>query len=166
MRALAALGLTIGVLVGAWVYVSGLVGLLPWPVVIIWAGFFAAGGKVGGFLKMGAASLSGVLWAWLAITVAGLFGGAAFALPVMVAIAAFIMCVQAGWSPLSFIPGTFMGAACLFGVTLHFGGEVIQVWPTVISIVIGLVLGFISEWSAGLISGAGKPESADATANA
>lgn len=159
MRALAALGLTIGVLVGAWVYVSGLVDLPPWVTVIIWAGFFAAGGKFGGVLKMGAASLSGVLWAWLAVTIAGLFGGAAFALPVMVAIAAFIMCVQAGWSPLSFIPGTFMGAACLFGTS-------IDVKSTVICIVIGLVLGFISEWSAGLISGAGKSESADASANA
>ncbi|MGD9990404.1 DUF1097 domain-containing protein [Pseudonocardia sp.] len=155
MRALAALGLTIGVLVGAWVYVSGSVGLPPWVAVIIWAGFFAAGGKVGGVLKMGAASLSGVLWAWLAVTAAGLFGGWAGALPVMVAIAAFVMCVQAGWSPLSFVPGTFMGAACLFGTS-------VDVTSTVICIVIGLVLGFISEWSAGLISGVGRKEDAAA----
>ena len=149
MRALAATGLTVGVLVGIWVYVSGLVGLPPWVAVIIWAGFFAAGGKVGGVLKMGAASLSGVLWAWLAVTAAGLFGGWVGALPIAVAVAAFIMCVQAGWSPLAFIPGTFMGAACLFG-------NEINVWSTVICAVIGLVLGFISEWSAGLIAGAGQ----------
>ncbi|GAY09150.1 glutathione-regulated potassium-efflux system protein [Pseudonocardia sp. N23] len=124
---------------------------------IIWAGFFAAGGKVGGFLKMGAASLSGVLWAWLAVTLAGLVGAWAGALPIAVAIAAFVMCVQAGWSPLSFIPGTFMGAACLFGTS-------IDVRSTVICIVVGLVLGFVSEWSAGLITGAGKAaESSDAS---
>ncbi|AEA24750.1 DUF1097 domain-containing protein [Pseudonocardia benzenivorans] len=145
MRALTATGLTVGVLAGLWIWVSGMVGLPPWVAVIAWAGFFAAGGKAAGVVKMGLSGLVGVVWGWLAVLGAGLLAGWTGALPVAVAVIAFLMCVQANWVHLSFIPGAFIGAACLFGNELN-------VWTTAICIVVGVALGYVSEWSAAAIT--------------
>ncbi|MCS7476955.1 DUF1097 domain-containing protein [Umezawaea endophytica] len=151
MRALIATGITVGLLAGSWTWVSGQVGLPTWVAVVSWAAFFAAGGKMTGVVKTAAAGLSGVVWGWLAVLGAGALGGWVGALPVTVAVVAFAMCAQAGWQPLSFIPAAFLGAASLFG-------NDVNVASTAIAFVIGIVLGVVSEWSAGEIArrGAGR----------
>jgi hypothetical protein len=158
VRALTATGITVGLLAGLWIWVSGLVGLPAWVAVLAWAAFFAAGGKMGGLLKTAAAGLSGVVWGWLAVLGAGLLGGWQGALPVAVAIIAFAMCVQAGWAPLSFIPAAFVGAASLYG-------NDVNVATTAIALVIGVLLGIASEWSAGrLVALSTRSTAAPATA--
>jgi flagellar biosynthesis protein FliQ len=63
------------------------------------------------------------------------FPGAMF---VAVVIAVVIACVQAKWSWLSFIPGTFAGMACTFGTS----GD----WKaTVIALIIGGCMGWLAE---------------------
>jgi hypothetical protein len=103
---------------------------------VAWAFFFAAGGGALGFRKGLAANLSGVTYGWLValLTTVAPFPGV---LAIGVGVAALAMCLQAGWSPLAFIPGAFAGTAALFGTEL-------SLWPTVLSLIIGAGLGWVS----------------------
>ena len=96
---------------------------------------------IGGLI---AANLSGVLWAYLALKPAGNAG-----LPMLsatVGVAALIMVLQAKIPLLSFIPGAFLGAATAVSVVVGANGS----WTkTIIALVAGAVLGYISEVVAG-----------------
>ncbi|MEI8216225.1 MAG: DUF1097 domain-containing protein [Eubacteriales bacterium] len=141
MGFLTAVGITIGVLAGIWAQVSGYVGLLAWVGFIAWACFFAAGGKTDGLVKGMLANLSGVFWGWLIIMIMGLMPNFPYALGVAVVFPAFMMCVQANFKYLSFIPGAFCGAAAYFGSGL-------DIKATAISLICGALLAFASEWLA------------------
>ncbi|MDP9984663.1 hypothetical protein J2W14_004090 [Pseudarthrobacter oxydans] len=136
MRLYIGVGISVGVLAGIWTQVSVELGLITWVAFVAWACFFAAGGGRAGFSKGLAANLSGVIYGWL---VALLTSGVQFpgVLAVGVAFAALAMCLQAGWAPLSFIPGAFAGTAVFFGTQLSF-------WPTIIALIIGACLGWLS----------------------
>ena len=89
MDALVALALSIGVLIAGWTYVALGPGALPvWAGIVAWGSFFAAGGKTAGLTKTIASNLSGVLWAFLALTAWNRFGGGVPMLSVLVGIAA------------------------------------------------------------------------------
>lgn len=136
MKPYIGVGLSVGLLAGIWTQVSVELGLITWVAFVAWACFYAAGGGALGFRKGLAANLSGVIYGWLVallITVADFPG----ILAVGVGVAALAMCLQAGWAPLSFIPGAFAGTAVFFGTAFSF-------WPTVIALVIGAGLGWAS----------------------
>lgn len=147
MKALVIIGITAGVLAGFWAEFSTPLGLVTWVGFLSWACFFAAGGKRTGLLKTIPANLTGVLWGAVMV-----WGASTLPIPgalgISVAIAAFAMCVQARWSVLSFIPGAFAGTAAFFGNELDILG-------TSLALIIGACLGWISEFAAGLIMGAG-----------
>jgi hypothetical protein len=148
MDLLLALGISIGVLIAGWTYVALGPGSLPvWAGIVSWGCFFAAGGKMNGLTKTIAANLSGVLWAYLALKLAGNAG-----LPMLsaaVGVAALIMVLQAKLPLLSFIPGAFLGAATAVSVVVGANGS----WTkTIIALVAGAVLGYISELVAGALS--------------
>jgi hypothetical protein len=136
-----AVGITIGVLAGAWTEFSSAVGLITWIAFVSWACFFAAGAKAAGFAKTAPSTVSGAVYGWLIIWAAGAIGGWPGALAIAVAVGAFFMCVQANWSVLSFIPGAFAGAACLFGAE----GDLVA---TIVPLLVGAALGWLSGWSA------------------
>jgi len=70
-------------------------------------------------------------------------------LAVLVGIAAFFMVLQAKIPALSFIPGAFLGAATAVGVVVGANGT----WTrTIIALVAGAVLGYLSELLAGAIT--------------
>jgi Protein of unknown function (DUF1097) len=146
VRLLTALGISIGVLAGLFTWVASTVqnlGALASPLVV-WVGFaawachYAAGGKVAGLRKAIGGNLSGLVWGWLIVQAATLLGGTTVALSVAVAVAAFGMCMQARWALISFIPATFVGAASFFGNDT-------LVLTTLISLVVGALLGYASE---------------------
>lgn len=136
MKPYIGVGLSVGILAGIWTQVSLELGLVTWVAFIAWACFFAAGGGASGFRKGLAANLSGVVYGWLVALLAATaeFPGV---LAIGVGVAALAMCLQAGWQPLSFIPGAFAGTAAFFGTALSF-------WPTVLALVVGAGLGWIS----------------------
>jgi hypothetical protein len=154
MDLLLALGISIGVLIAGWTYVALGPGALPvWAGIVAWGCFFAAGGKTTGLLKTIASNLSGVLWAWLALQVAAALGGGIPALSAAVGVAALFMVLQAKISTLSFIPGAFLGAATAVSVVVGANGT----WPkTIIALVIGALLGYLSEMLAGMLAGPKK----------
>ena len=158
MDALVALALSIGILIAGWTYVALGPGALPvWAGIVAWGCFFAAGGKTQGLMKTVASNLSGVLWAFLALTAANRFGGGIPVLSVMVGVAAFCMVLQAKIPMLAFIPGAFLGAATAVSVVVGAIGS----WTkTCVALVIGAVLGYVSEMVAGALTGSRKAASA------
>jgi uncharacterized protein DUF1097 len=151
MDALVALALSIGVLIAGWTYVALGPGALPvWAGIVAWGCFFAAGGKTEGLMKTIASNLSGVLWAFLALTAWNSFGGGLPVLSVLVGIAAIGMVLQAKIRTLAFIPGAFLGAATTVSVVVGANGTYIK---TMIALVVGAVLGYLSEMLAGALTG-------------
>jgi hypothetical protein len=150
MDALVALAISIGILIAGWTYVALGPGALPvWAGIMAWGCFFAAGGKTQGLTKTIAANLSGVFWAFVALTAWNKFGGGVPVLSVLVGLAALFMVLQAKISALSFIPGAFIGAATAVSVVVGANGT----WTkTIIALVVGAVLGYLSEMLAGAMS--------------
>jgi hypothetical protein len=147
MDALLALGLAIGVLIAGWTYVAIGVAALPvWAGIVAWGCFFAAGGKTEGLVKTIASNLSGVVWAFLALYVWNAAGQGVPLLSLLVGIAAFGMVLQAKIPALSFIPGSFLGAATAVSVVVGANGTWLN---TVIALLAGAVLGYLSEMLAG-----------------
>jgi hypothetical protein len=150
MDALLALGLAIGVLIAGWTYVAIGVAALPvWAGIVAWGCFFAAGGKTEGLIKTIASNLSGVLWAFLALYVWNAAGQGVPLLSLLVGIAAFAMVLQAKIPALSFIPGAFLGAATAVSVVVGANGTYLN---TIIALLAGAVLGYLSEMLAGAMT--------------
>ena len=155
MDALVALGLSIGILIAGWTYVALGPGALPvWAGIVAWGCFFAAGGKTSGLMKTIASNLSGVLWAFLAITASQQFGGGLPVLSVLVGLAALFMVLQAKIPTLSFIPGAFLGAATAVSVVVGANGSWVR---TIVALVAGAVLEYLSEMVAAALT---KPKQA------
>jgi hypothetical protein len=151
MDALVALALSIGVLIAGWTYIALGPGALPvWAGIVAWGCFFAAGGKTEGLMKTIASNLSGVLWAFLALTAWNSFGGGVPMLSLLVGVAAFGMVMQAKIRTLAFNPGAFLGAATTVSVVVGANGTYMK---TIIALVVGAVLGYLSEMLAGALTG-------------
>ena len=147
MDMLLALGLSIGVLIAGWTYVAlGPAALPVWAGIVAWGTFFAAGGKTAGLQKTIASNLSGVLWAFVALALSARLGGGLPVLSALVGVIAFAMVLQSKLPPLAFIPGAFLGAATAVSVVVGASGTYLN---TVIALVAGAVLGFLSEMLAG-----------------
>jgi hypothetical protein len=137
MRAFVGIGISIGVLAGIWTQLSVTLGLITWVAFVAWALYFATGTKRAGIQTTLASTLSGVFWAWLVSLVLPVasFPGA---LAVLVGVLALVLCLEAAFGPLSFIPGAFIGAAVLFGTSFAVG-------HTVLALVLGVAFGFVSD---------------------
>ncbi|GAA1904637.1 DUF1097 domain-containing protein [Lapillicoccus jejuensis] len=132
-------GVSIGVLAGIWTALSTnitSITLITWVGFAAWACYFAAGGGVTGLRNGLLSNLSGAVYGWLVVE---FISHVAFKgnLAIAVGVIAVAMCLQAGWAPLSFIPGAFVGAASFFGAQFAF-------WPTVTALVVGALFGFAS----------------------
>ena len=78
-------------------------------------------------------------------------------LSLLVGVAAICMVLQAKIPTLGFIPGAFLGAATAVSVVVGASGS----WTkTCVALVIGAVLGYVSEMLAGALTGSRKPASA------
>lgn len=153
MDLVVALGISIGVLIAAWVYVTVSMpelGLIVWAGIVAWATFYAAGGGTGGLQKAIASNLAGNFWAAVALYITAMMGGDVLVLAIAFGIVAFIFCVESKIPLLSFIPGAFLGAATWVGVDVAgAGGDggVVDMADVMIpvSMVVGAILGYVSE---------------------
>ncbi|HSI95764.1 MAG: DUF1097 domain-containing protein [Methylophilaceae bacterium] len=164
MDLLVSLGISIGVLIAVWVYVAvGMpdLGLIVWAGIVAWGTFYAAGGGTEGLKKTIASNLAGNFWAAIALFIFGMVGDSnVLILAALFGVVAFIFCVQAKLPLLSFIPGAFLGAATWVGVDVAgAGGDggVVDAADIMIpvSMVIGALLGYISELGGKALAGKG-----------
>jgi hypothetical protein len=153
MDLVVALGISIGVLIAVWVYVTVSMpelGLIVWAGIVAWATFYAAGGGMDGLQKSIGSNLAGNFWAAVALYVTAMLGGDVLTLSLAFGVVAFIFCVQSKISLLSFIPGAFLGAATWVGVDVAGAagdGGIVDMADVMIpvSMVVGAVLGWVSE---------------------
>lgn len=147
MKDLVGIGLSVGILAGVWTYASVELALITWVAFIAWACFFAAGGGTEGLQKGLAANLAGVFWGWIVSLGLTTISDSTLALAILVTVIGTILCLEAAWPPLSFIPGGFAGTAVFFGSGFDLGG-------VLIALVAGAVLGIVSEKLGGVIQSA------------
>ena len=138
IKPLLGIGISVGVLAGAWTYASVELTWITWVAFVAWACFFAAGGGTTGLAKGLAANLAGVFWGWVIAQGLDTVSASTLALALMVTVVGFVLCVEAALPLLSFIPGGFAGTAVFFGTGFDTGG-------VVIAIVAGALLGIVSE---------------------
>lgn len=148
MDMLMAMAVSMGVLIAVWAWIGPMVSLAVPAGIVAWACFFAAGGKVQGLQKAIASNLSGVVWVWLAMTLAGAMNLGGFA-PVIIGVVAFILVIQSKVAMLSFIPGAFCGAAVTAWAR---PGDVRGYALIAVALVAGALLGYIAEMGAGMIA--------------
>ena len=138
IKPLLGIGISVGVLAGAWTFASVELAWITWVAFIAWACFFAAGGGTTGLAKGLAANLAGVFWGWVISQGLENVSGSTLALALMVTVVGFVLCVEAALPLLSFIPGGFAGTAVFFGTGFDLGG-------VVIAVAAGALLGIVSE---------------------
>lgn len=150
MSKLTATGLCVGILAGFWFWLSASVPLFVTVCgFFAYASFYAAGGGKKGFYSSVAANLSGIVWAVLSVMLGGMLNGA-LGVTLMGSVLATVLCSscvvwQARFKFLGFVPGGF------FGMTSYFASG--NDWKgTVISMVLGAAIGFLSEAGGNLLS--------------
>lgn len=148
MDMLMALALSIGVLIALWVKVGAMASLIVPAGIVAWACFFAAGGKMQGLQKTVAATLSGVVWVWLAMTLIAMMNMGNFAW-IIIGVVAFILVLQSKVAALSFIPGAFCGAAVTAWAAPTDPKGYLMVC---VALIAGAVLGYVSEMGAGMMA--------------
>jgi len=108
-----------------------------------WATFYAAGAGKDGLVKGIPANLTGVFWGVVIVWIWGLMDFNLLGAFLAVAIGAGAMCFQAHLKPLGFIPGAFIGCSTFFAVGAAISTAVLV--PAVLGLLMGLILGYISE---------------------
>lgn len=146
MTYLISVGLTVGILAGAWCFAADSFQLISFAGFLGWATYFAAGGGVKG-VKLGLCSnLSGVIWGILTLTLCRIFPDVPYYF--FTIIFAAIMCWQAHLEFLSFIPGTFIGNSTFYAVNALGGSPEL----VAIGLTCGVFLGIISDKSARILA--------------
>jgi hypothetical protein len=169
MSLLIALAISIGVLavVATWLFLGPIAALNVqiWQAFIAWGSFFHNGGKTDGAVKTAVCMSFGAVVGMLSVMLAGQLGAlGALAAPVAVGIGVFVMVIAAHLPVLSTIPSSVYGFASVAGLILLKGmAPADAIVPTILSIVLGVVFGWVSEMIAGKLA---KPASQTAAASA
>ncbi len=165
MPAYYALAVVVGVLavVATWIFglpVAADNNLQVWQAFIAWGCHFHSGGGIKGsrtaFVGMTFGALVGVGSIYLAHSLGGL---GAFGAPVAVGVGAFVICLASAIPWLAVIPASVYGFAAVAGLVL-LGGPDGSLWdvsheailPTAISVLIGAIFGYVSEWLTGALT--------------
>ncbi len=135
MSVLFAIALTTGILSGLWGWVSVSLGLLTWAGFLGCTTYFASPRDgLAGLVESMLTNLTGVFWAMTIIKLSIMMNIEILGY-VATAVVAFLMCIQAKKSWLSFIPGTFIGCCATFAG----GGN----WQLVLpSLLVGAIFGY------------------------
>ncbi|MFZ2502264.1 MAG: DUF1097 domain-containing protein [Nocardioides sp.] len=128
-----------------------------WVTFVAWASFYAAGGGNEGIAKSTAANVWGAVIAWGSLTIFSKLAGGGMNIPLAgalcVGIAIIVLIMGAKVPALGFIPGQVFGyapTAGLFVAAGYTGGKLLI--AAIVSLIIGNVLGIISEKAAGAVA--------------
>ena len=158
MPLLIALTISIGVLAvfATWLFLGPIAAMNVqiWQAFVAWACFFHSGGKIDGAKKTAICMSFGAVVGALSVLLAGQLGVlGALAAPVAVGIGAAAIVLAAHSGLLATIPASVYGFACVAGLILLKGlSPVAALTPTIVSILIGTIFGFVSEMLAGKLT--------------
>jgi hypothetical protein len=159
MTILISLAMSIGLLavVATWMFLGPLaaLGFQIWQAFVAWACFYNNGGKSEGLMKTVVCMTFGAVVGMLSVMFAGQLGMlGALAAPVAVGIGAAVIVLAAHLPALSTIPASVYGFACVAGLIL-LGKDMSPmgaIVPTIGSIVLGAVFGWLSETIGGKLA--------------
>lgn len=159
MTMLIALTVSIGLLavVATWLFIGPLAAMNVqiWQAFVAWGCFYHCGGKTDGLKKTAICMSFGALIGMLSVVLAGQLGMlGALAVPVAVGIGVAVMVLAAHLPLLSTIPASVYGFASVAGLIL-LGKDMSPlnaIVPTIVSIIIGAGLGWVSETVAGKLA--------------
>ena len=134
--------------------------VLIWAIFIGWGSFFHCGGKEEGLQKTIAGSVWGAIFATVALIALTSIGVTAVTAGLCVGITVLVMILGAKLPLLSAIPAAVYGYAATAGLFLLAGagygegaGGIIKVAVAIaVSLVIGVILGYVSEKIAGAVA--------------
>lgn len=158
MTVLLALALSIGVLavVATWLVLGPLAAFTVqiWQVFIAWACFYHSGGKTEGLKKTIICMIFGAVDGMLAVMLIGQLGAlGSLAAPVAVGIGAAAIVLAAHIGLLATIPASVYGFASVAGlILLKEMAPIDAIVPTIASIIIGALFGWLSEMVAGKLT--------------
>jgi len=178
MPALIALAVSVGVLavIDTWLFglaVLTALGAQVWVSFISWGTHFQAGGKATGSVTAAACMIWGAVVGMIALILAGgvLSGLGTLNVPIAVGLGAALIVLTSKVPYLGIIPIGFFGFACVAavsGLVKHADGTAMTptdaILPTVVSILIGVAFGFVSEIITDALTKKGEP-SAEKTAD-
>lgn len=151
MPLLISLAVSIGVLavVATWLFLGPLASMdvQIWQGFIAWACFYHCGGKAEGAQKTAVCMVFGAVVGAVSVMLVGQLGAlGALAAPVAVGIGAAVIVLAAHMSLLGTIPASVYGFAAVAGLILLKGMAPTQALvPTIVSIILGTVFGWLSE---------------------
>ena len=162
MDLVTALAIIIGIMgaIATWVAVTlGSPYILIWAIFVGWGSFFHCGGKEAGLKNSAVANIWGAICAAVALIVLLAMGVTAITAAICVGVTVAIMILGAKVPALSAIPAAVYGYASTAGLFLlgaaaygEGSGAVVKVAiAVIISLVIGNILGYISEKIVGSI---------------
>jgi hypothetical protein len=158
MPLLIALTVSIGLLavVATWAFLVPLafLGVQIWQGFVGWASFYHSGGKTAGLRNTIVCMVFGAVVGALSVWLAGHLGFlGVLGAPVAVGIGAAVLVLGAHIGPLATIPASVYGFACIAGLILLKGvGPFDALLPTILSVVVGAVFGWLSEALGGLLT--------------
>jgi hypothetical protein len=160
MPALIALAVSVGLLavLDTWLFVVPLAATLPglvWISFIAWGCHFHSGGGTKGATTTVACMSWGALVGMGAVMLASgpLAGAGDFAAPIAVGLGAALICLSSAVSLLSTIPASVYGFASIAGpILLANMAPEKAILPTVASVIIGAVFGYVSEMLANALT--------------
>ncbi len=125
-----------------------------WQAFIAWGCFFHSGGKVAGLKNTLICMIFGAVIGALSVVLIGQLGAlGSFAAPVAVGIGVAVLVLGAHLPALSTIPASVYGFASVAGLILLKGlAPLDAIVPTIVSIILGAVLGWLSEVIAGKLA--------------
>ncbi|PJE80315.1 Inner membrane protein YcdZ [invertebrate metagenome] len=139
MSPLLSVSITTGIFSGIWVWMADSLSLLSWAGFLGCTGYFASKGDIKSLIQTISANLAGVGWAIVIASSASFISGT-MGNYLMVTLVAFLMCIQARYPLLSYIPGTFIGACSTFAADGQWQ-------PVIPSLILGAVIGFLMKQS-------------------
>ncbi|GLS91785.1 hypothetical protein GCM10007916_28550 [Psychromonas marina] len=129
------IALSAGLLAALWCGIADIFHLVTWVGFLGCSSYFAQPKKgLSGVVVSWCTNLSGVFWAWLVISASSYFDTQLMGY-LFTGIATSLMCLQASYHKLSFIPGAFIGCCTTFAL----GGEVKMLVP---ALILGALLGY------------------------
>lgn len=141
MKSIYKTSLIVSILVATWVYIS--IGhpqlkFIPWVGFVAWAAYFAAGDTRQAAKFTLLAGCMGIFVAVITLLLVQIAGSSLTSMLILFPVLSFILVSMAQLKSLSYTPGAFLGAACLFGT----GG-----------IVDSSILFLLTSWAAGIFLG-------------
>ncbi|MCD7991989.1 MAG: DUF1097 domain-containing protein [Clostridia bacterium] len=116
-------------------------GVLSWVCFVAMLSYYTTECGKTGFIKSTCCNISGLIWGYLIILISGILP-IAYSMGITVVVIVILMCMQSCISWLSFIPGTFAGAACYFGTGFDFK-----------AVIIALLVGNVAAWVSQVLGG-------------